>query len=104
MTDSPNTTGCRPATDVTDLAAAIAEFEAALPGWWWSLGMCSLTRDASCGPDRTGPDAGLLALRLFDDGFHHDDRDGDVAGSLRIVMAEALAARASYFEEPANGR
>jgi hypothetical protein len=37
-------------TDGNDLFAAIQEFEAALPGWWWSIGSCGLTRDASCGP------------------------------------------------------
>lgn len=88
-------------TDAAALAIAIAEFETALPGWWWSVGSCSLTRDASCGPDRAGPDAALLAIRLFDDGFHHDDAAGDVAGSLRIVMAAALAARAEHRSEAA---
>jgi hypothetical protein len=45
-------------TDANDLIAAIQEFEAALPGWWWSIGSCGLTRDASCGPPRAmcGPD------------------------------------------------
>jgi hypothetical protein len=27
-------------TDGNDLIAAIQEFEAALPGWWWSIGSC----------------------------------------------------------------
>ena len=35
----------------------IGEFQSALPGWWFSVGTCSLTQDASCGPDHTGPDA-----------------------------------------------
>jgi hypothetical protein len=82
---------------VAALAEAVREFEAALPGWWWSVGACSVSRDASCGPDRQGPDADLLTDRLFD-GFHHDDDFGSVAASLRAVMAVALAARAKARE------
>lgn len=74
------------------LAAAITEFEEKLPGWWWSIGSCSVSRDASCGPDRTGPDADLLQDREFDEGFHHDG-DGDIPKSLRIVMEWALRCR-----------
>jgi hypothetical protein len=80
-------------TDADDLAAAIREFEAALPGWWWTVGSCGVSRDASCGPDLQGPDADLLANRAFDGGFHCDDDDGTVAGSLRAVMQAALDAR-----------
>lgn len=80
-----------------ELADAIREFERALPGWWYTVGTCSVSRDASCGPERTGPDAGLLVSRVFDDGFHHDDRDpgSTMAGSLRLIMHAALKARAA---------
>ena len=83
----------QPTTDTGDLAKSVAEFETALPGWWWTVGVCSVSRDASCGPDRNGPDARLLNLPLFDEGFHHDDCEGTVANSLRIVMTEALKAK-----------
>jgi len=83
-------------TGALGLAAAIIEFERRLPGWWWSVAMCSVTRDASCGPDRKGPDARLLSLREFDEGFHHDG-EGDVADSLRIVMEYALKRRAAII-------
>lgn len=81
----------------TDLALAIAEFERALPGWWYTAGKCSVSRDASCGPDRTGPDAHLLGCRIFDNGFHFDDPadESTMAGSLREVLALALDARAA---------
>jgi hypothetical protein len=80
--------------NVAKLAAAIAEFEYRLPGWWWSTGSCSVSRDASCGPDRNGPDADLLETDSeFDEGFHHDERKGDCADALRIVMEWALARR-----------
>jgi hypothetical protein len=80
-------------TDAADLAAAIAEFEAALPGWWWSVCTCSVSRDASCAPDAAGPDARLLRLKQFDDGFHCDDRAGTLASSLRDVMRKGLHAK-----------
>ena len=82
-------------TSATDLAAAIVQFEQTLPGWWWKVGTCSVSRDASCGPDRAGPDAHLLAIRLFDEGFHCD-ACGTVAESLRDVMDQALAAKSEY--------
>ena len=85
-------------TDVDDLSAAIREFETALPGWWWSVCACSISRDASCGPDVHGPDAHLLSLedRTFDKGFHHDDHEGTLANSLREVMRLALRAKEDY--------
>lgn len=83
--------------DVSRLAAAVSEFEEKLPGWWWSVGSCSISRDASCGPDRDGPDAELLKHREFDKGFHHDG-NGDVADSLRIVMEWARHRRAIHRE------
>lgn len=85
----------QPATDTDDLAAAIKEFETALPGWWFSVCVCSRTRDASCGPDASGPDYRLLTNREFDEGFHCDDADGTLASSLRDVMRQALDAKES---------
>jgi hypothetical protein len=83
-------------TDLADLQAAILEFERLLPGWWYTLGICSVSRDASCGPEINGPDADLLKCRKFDDGFDYDDRrrDSTMAGSLRKIMKQALSARA----------
>lgn len=84
-----------PRQDMGDLAAAIAEFETALPDWWWSVSACSVSRHASCGPDMNGRDDDLLRLedRTFDEGFHADLRDGTCADALRTIMAEALAAK-----------
>ena len=83
-------------TGALGLAAAIIEFERRLPGWWWSVGSCTVSRDASCGPDRNGPDAELLKIREFDEGFHHDG-EGDVAASLRVVMEWAAGRRAAVL-------
>ena len=95
----------QPATDTADLSAAIREFEAALPGWWWSVCVCSVSRDASCAPDRAGPDAALLDLDQFDAGFHRDDKrpNATLANSLREVMRQALAAKQKVIG-PTNKR
>lgn len=78
-----------------DLIEAISTFRRKLPGWWFSLGDCSVSRDASCGPDRNGPDAHLLEDREFDDGFHADlDEAGStMAEALRDVMRQGLEAK-----------
>lgn len=90
-----------PVANLGDLAAAVGEFQRRLPDWWFSVCACSVSRDASCGPDRAGKDAWLLEDRLFDDGFHCDDRDGTLASSLRDVMAQALSAKNSKSAESA---
>jgi hypothetical protein len=61
-------------TDGNDLAAAMLEFETALPGWWWSVESCGLTHHASCGPDRWDDVVSETELKIFDKGFHCDDR------------------------------
>lgn len=78
-----------------DLAAAIAEFEEKLPDWWWSVGSCSISRDASCGPDRNGRDRDLLEIEPFTDCFHIDDREGSCADALRFVMEVGIKARSA---------
>lgn len=78
------------------LIEAIAILEKELPGWWWRIGNCSVSADASCGPDRAGPDAHLLEIRLFDDGFHADLRHpSDVATALLEVIRQAKEAMES---------
>jgi hypothetical protein len=79
------------------LSEAVDLFEKRLPGWWWSVGNCSVSADASCGPDRAGPDAGLLEHRLFDGGFHCDARQpANVVDSLMDVMQQALDAKLRF--------
>ena len=89
-------------TDGSDLVAAIKEFEAALPGWWWTVGYCGISRDASCGPDYSNFNTDHLELELFDNGFHCDDKEpgSTVAGSLRNVMHQALEAKAELSSDP----
>src|SRR3954466_2387719 len=90
------------AASLADLQTAIMEVEKALPGWWYSLGICSVSRDASCGPDIAGPDATLAQqVRKFDAGFHCDDHhpDSTMADALRNVMTQALEAKARLREK-----
>jgi hypothetical protein len=79
-----------------DLEATIAEFKAALPGWWYSLGECQVSCDASCAPTPDSPDIDRVqhAGDCWDAGFHTDlPQPSSLAAALRDVMQQALAAR-----------
>lgn len=79
----------------SDLEAAIAEFKAALPGWWYSVCECQVSCDASCAPTAESEYITLIteAGDQFDAGFHADLRQpSTLAEALRTVMREALAA------------
>lgn len=82
-------------TDTTLLASVIQQFEQLLPGWWFSVSTCQVSRDASCGPTTEGPDAHLLRCRLFDAGFSVDlhEAGSQMAEALLWVMIDALEAR-----------
>lgn len=84
-----------PANCHTGIEDAIAEFRLRLPGWWYSLGECQVSCDASCAPTRHSPDIELINFdQRFDSGFHADlIQPSTLAASLRTVMAEALSAR-----------
>lgn len=76
------------------ISEAVATFERELPGWWWSIGVCSISAHASCGPDLNGCDVHLLEDKLFDEGFHRDaSQPAKVVDSLLDVMRQGLAAR-----------
>lgn len=81
-------------TDVQEFACAVAEFEGALPGFWWSVGQCSVGAHASCAVDGNGSQRDLLigvaSREPFDDGFHCDTRGGSPAEALRDVMRQAI--------------
>lgn len=84
----------------TGLEAAIAEFKAALPGWWFSVGECQVSADASCGPTRESPHIALIpADQRFDDGFHADlSQPATMTDALRDAMRQALQAIAEKSE------
>lgn len=77
----------------SDLISAIARLERDLPGWWWRVGACHVSADATIGPDRIGPAAHLLQLRGFDEGFDCDIRQpASVAEALNGAIDMALLA------------
>ncbi|MFG1270793.1 hypothetical protein V5F40_22845 [Xanthobacter sp. DSM 14520] len=82
-------------TDTAELAAVVAEFEERLPGFWWSIGQCSVGAHASCAVDGQGQQRGLLdnikAGDPLDAGFHVDTVKGTPSEALRQVMMMALA-------------
>lgn len=86
----------------TGLEAAIAEFKARLPGWWFTVGECQVSADGSCGPTRESEHIALIPLdRRFDDGFHADlPQPATMADALRDVMNQALAAIAETNNGP----
>lgn len=82
-------------TDAALFSAVVAQFERALPGFWWSVGQCSVGAHASCAVDGNGCQAYLLdgvqAGEPLDAGFHCDTDGGSPAEALRDVMNQALA-------------
>lgn len=87
---------------MTDLAAAIFRLERELPGWWWSVGACHVSADASIGPDYNGPAAHLGEIKLFDEGFHNDLRQpATCAEALHACIDEALEALRKHAEQAA---
>lgn len=84
------------------LEAAIAEFKAKLPGWWFSVCECQVSCDASCAPTVESPHVALIgADERFDGGFHADlPQPSTLADALRDVQEQALeAVRAHLLEE-----
>ena len=76
---------------ITETQAAIADLRQLLRGWWFTMGECSVSAHASCGPDRNGPDAHLLKCKVFDAGF-----DVDIAQPCDLGVALATALRIGY--------
>lgn len=85
----------------TDLENAIAEFKAALPGWWFSVCECQVSCVASCAPTTESPHIALIPFDdRFNSGFHADlPQPSTLAEALRTVMNEAVAALSSQRGE-----
>lgn len=87
-----------------DLTAVIARVERELPGWWWSVGSCSISAHASIGPDLAGSDKHLLEIKEFDDGFHADlSRPSTIAEALTQCIDEAVKARKDLGDTALDG-
>jgi hypothetical protein len=85
------------------LDEAVALFTKELPGWWWSVGSCDISTYASCGPNRSGADGGLVDIEssIFDSGFHSDLRQPFTpAQALLDVLEQAKACKAAYNKGP----
>lgn len=81
----------------TGLEEAIARFKADLPGWWFSVGECQVSCDASCAPTSETMDIGIVGIPGSDDrfnsGFHADlQQPSTLAEALDHVRREALEA------------
>lgn len=75
----------------------IARFRKELPNWWFSLGECQVSCDASCAPTSHSPDMRHIPVDdRFNSGFHADvPQPSKLTDALLIVMFEALAAKHS---------
>lgn len=82
-------------TDPAEFAEVVAEFERRLPGFWWTVGQCSVGAHASCAVDVEGDQRALLAGiepgDPLDSGYHIDTQGGSPAEALRALMAQALS-------------
>ncbi len=80
----------------TGIENVIARFKKELPGWWYSLGECQVSCDASCAPTSESKDIELIPQNEnFNSGFHADvPQPSKLTSALLIVMHEALAAKA----------
>jgi hypothetical protein len=87
-----------------DLVAAIAYFNIKLPGWWFSVGACHVSADATVAPDTAGVDDALFrtgdneVTKFFDSGFDVDlHPPATMADALIRATNLASAARDAYF-------
>ncbi|PZQ55796.1 MAG: hypothetical protein DI555_07150 [Novosphingobium pentaromativorans] len=81
----------------TGLEEAIARFKSDLPGWWFSVGECQVSCDASCAPTSETMDIGIVGIPgsddRFDSGFHADlEQPSTLAEALDDVRMQALEA------------
>jgi len=75
-------------SDPTDFAKAIAELEAALPGFAWVVGQCGIGAHASCSLGYSTES--VRGGHPLDRGFHCDTQGGTPAEALRDVMWQAV--------------
>ncbi|WP_159975783.1 MULTISPECIES: hypothetical protein [unclassified Novosphingobium] len=102
MSQNTSTAAHWSTTPATDLEEAIARFKADLPGWWFSVGECQVSCDASCAPTSETMDCGIVGIPGSDDrfnsGFHADlEHPSSLAAALDTVREQALQALASHY-------
>lgn len=86
------------------IEAVIARFRRELPDWWYSLGECQVSCDASCSPTSLSEDIDLIPMDpRFDHGFHADvPQPSELKTALLIVLHDAKAARLRARGDPEN--
>jgi hypothetical protein len=93
-------------SDDMELVAAIFELRGTLPGWWFRVGECAVSCDATVGPDAFHVPEPLLSK--FDAGFDCDLRQpSSMAQALRgatRMATEALEAFKAEAEAPEMAR
>lgn len=79
-----------------DLESAIASFKAEFPGWYYTLGECQVSCDATIAPTTDSGDISLIPQDArFDSGFSVDLRQpATLAQALMVVALEARDAKA----------
>lgn len=91
----------------TSLDAAVALCERVLPGWWWRVGTCSVSDDATIAPDYNSPVHGERLYREFPLTPHEDGCGGwlvDVDQRPPRSVALALCLAILTAKEKASGR
>ena len=83
------------------LDAAVALCERVLPGWWWRVGTCHISDDATIGPDYNSPEHGERLRREFPIGVKADgypdewifdvDQRPPRSVALALILAVLLA-------------
>lgn len=78
----------------TGLEEVIRRFKADLPGWWFTVGECQVSCDASCAPTSESEHIALLGTDpRFDNGFMVDlPQPSTLAQALYAVREMALDA------------
>ena len=67
---------------------AIKVLQMELPGWWWKVGECHVSCDATIAPEKGGPDDDLLTFREFDEGFDCDLRQPSTVSEALLAVID----------------
>lgn len=66
--------------------AALNIFLEKYPSWWYTIGVCDLSRDFTCGPQARSPEIKYAVIgNDFDDGFSSDSH-GSIEDAIHTVM------------------
>lgn len=67
---------------------ALQQFRNLHPTWWYSIGVCDISRDFSCAPQSRSPEEPLIELdNAWNNGFHCDSH-GTLADAIQDVIQQ----------------